>query len=198
VLLDRVRSDLNEGQRVPQIDRDGALAWLVTARQALEREAEARGSSLREFACTALLAVVGETAAAFVQIGDGAIVVTKDQVREPVFWPAQGEYANTTWFLTDPGFEERVKFRRDDCSVDELAVFTDGLQRVALDYAGRVGYRPFFAPMFRRMHDESDVSTLAEQMRAFLDSPTINGRTDDDKTLILAVRAPTRATPPTL
>ena len=72
-------------------------------------------------------------------------------------------------------------------SVSELAVFTDGLQRLALDFTTRQPYGAFFRPFFERLRTEPEPETLLEPLREFLDSPRVNDRTDDDKTLVLAL-----------
>jgi hypothetical protein len=42
--------------------------------------------------------------------------------------------------------------------------------------------------MFKALRSTDDYGALAGPLRAFLDSPQVNARTDDDKTLILATR----------
>ena len=70
---------------------------------------------------------------------------------------------------------------------------TDGLQMLALNFAGRTAHRPFFEPMFRRLRSAAPGEGLPLALRRFLNSPAVNGRSDDDKTLILATRVPPRA-----
>jgi hypothetical protein len=75
--------------------------------------------------------------------------------------------------------------------VDEVAIFTDGLQMLALNMESRTVHQPFFSDLFRylRMANDADkVSILNGKLATYLDSPGINGRTDDDKTLFLATR----------
>src|SRR5262249_4197139 len=91
------------------IDPDLLREWNATARHCLEREAEQRGVALRELACTLLTAVVGPSSVAFSQIGDGVIVLGGPEGYGFVFWPESGEYANTTRFLTDAGFEDYLR-----------------------------------------------------------------------------------------
>src|SRR5207253_127084 len=105
-----------------------------------------------------------------------------------VFWPQSGEYANTTFFLTGQDFEERLAFCVLAQKVEELALFTDGLQPLALHYASRSVHAPFFDPMFKRLHSAPDVTSLEGPLQEFLRSKAVNERTDDDKTLILATR----------
>ena len=49
-----------------------------------------------------------ESWSAFLEIGDGAIVILDDGVLRPVFWPQSGEYLNTTYFVTDSDFDNDV------------------------------------------------------------------------------------------
>jgi hypothetical protein len=183
-----IESDLREGQTVAAIDRDALAYWLGAARKELEAEAGRRSTKPRELACTVMAAVVGDDAAAFAHLGDGAIVRADGETYAPVFWPEAGEYANETRFLTEADFEKHFLFATHAGRVEELAVFTDGLQRLALDFAGRTGHAGFFRPLFQRLREADDPAGLAGPLRDFLGSERVNQRSDDDKTLILATR----------
>lgn len=145
--------------------------------------------SLRDYACTLLGAVVSPEKASFFQIGDGGIVLSQDGVLAPVFWPEIAEYANETNFLTDSNVLEHVHCSTYETRIEELSLFSDGLQRLALVYESHSAHAPFFLPMFSTMRQtaEESLSTLSEQLSAFLSSTRVNERTDDDKTLVLAV-----------
>ena len=107
----------------------------------------------------------------------------------PALWPQSGEYANCTWFVTDDELASRVEFASVE-GVHEIALLTDGLQGLALRFLGREAHGPFFEPMFARLRRERSGrgTRLDGELRAFLDSPAVNRRTDDDKTLVLATR----------
>lgn len=170
--------------------RDGVTALFAEARETVFTEAERLNVRPRELACTALLAVVGPESAALAQLGDGGIVLGGGQDYRTVFWPEPAEYANATDFLTDDRFADALRFEATAAPVSEVAVFTDGLQRLALDFAGLVPHPPFFRPLFAGLRAAADPETLVEPFRAFLDSPRVSERTDDDKTLVLAIRRP--------
>lgn len=167
-----------------------AAEWLGRAREALESVAETLDAPLRDFACTALLALVLPEQALFAQIGDGAIVIRDGDGYAPVFWPQVGEYAGTTHFLTMDAWSDCVALEVRHHGVDELAVFTDGLERLALQFADRTAHSPFFRPLFSALRGCEDPAQLAGPLGDFLSSPAVNDRTDDDKTLILATRMP--------
>lgn len=177
--------------------RDGIIELFAGVRSALMVEAETRGIRSRELACTALLAVVGPVSAVFAQLGDGAIVIGSGPDYRTVFWPEPVEYANATDFLTDDRFAEVIQIETSSARITELAMLTDGLQRLALDFTARAPHQEFFRPFFQRLHSEPDAETLLEPLRHFLDSPRVNERTDDDKTLVLAVRRDAHAPTPT-
>lgn len=170
------------------LTRDDMVALLAEAREVLLTEAERLGVGPRELACTALLAVSGPTGAAFGQIGDGAIVIGEDTGFRAVFWPEPTEYANATDFLTEDRFEDSILFEAVATPISELAVLTDGLQRLALDFAARGPHPAFFQPLFAKLRTAAGQDSLAARFRSFLDSPRINDRSDDDKTLVFAVR----------
>jgi len=147
------------------------------------------GVELRELSCTLLVALVDERSGVFFQVGDGAIVYRAADGYRPALWPQQGEYANCTWFVTDDAVAERVAAVRV-AGVHELALLTDGLQGLALVFETRGAHGPFFAPMFAMLRAERRPEELTEPLREFLDSPAVNSRTGDDKTLVLATRLP--------
>ncbi len=117
------------------------------------------------------------------------MVVHHNESWHPIFWPQSGEYANQTWFITEPNFEEALLLDVVEGPIDRLAMFTDGLQRLALHEATRSVHAPFFIPLFDRLASVSDAALLEQPLRKWLDSEAINQRTDDDKTLLLTMRA---------
>ena len=117
----------------------------------------------------------------FFQIGDGAIVYQAEDGRYvPALWPQSGEYANCTWFLTDPDASSRVQAARAR-SVHEVALLTDGLQGLALQFVTRAAHGPFFEPMFARLRSGARSPAARPRGRAQQPSstrrPSTSGRT---------------------
>ncbi|MFL6260159.1 MAG: PP2C family serine/threonine-protein phosphatase [Thermoanaerobaculia bacterium] len=153
--------------------------------------AEAEEHTPRDFACTLLAAAVGPDCAAFFQIGDGAIVVgEEEETYRWIFWPDHGEYENVTFFATDPEAVSHLQFELLERRIDEVALLSDGLQRLALHYQTRTAHAAFFKPMLAtlRAMPEDGLESLSARLEAWLSSPPVNERTDDDKTLVLASR----------
>ncbi|MEX0611687.1 MAG: hypothetical protein WD229_06175, partial [Pirellulales bacterium] len=63
-----------------------------------------------------------------------------------------------------------------------------GLERLALRFDSHTAHEPFFAPLFRVLQSANDLDGLNEGLRQFLASDSVQARSDDDKTLILASR----------
>lgn len=172
------------------LGRDKVVGWLETVRSAIRSAAvEAQGAS-RDYACTLLGAVVSERNALFFQIGDGAIVVTNPAARGVVFWPEEGPYVNMTHFVTDEDALANLEVVSAAVQVEEVALFSDGLQRLALSFERRMPHHPFFDPMFVVLRGKrpEECEELCDQLAKFLGSAPINERTDDDKTLVMATR----------
>ena len=170
------------------LDRDLVLTWFEEIRRLIFDKAATRSVRPRDFACTFLATVIGPDAAAFFQIGDGAIVVCRNDVVAPVFWPDTGEYENTTHFITDDDALMRLRILILPVVPDDVAMFTDGLQRLALSYQSMSAHVPFFDQMFgivRRAKTE-ECDALSDQLACLLGNEKVNERTDDDKTLVLA------------
>jgi len=105
-------------------------------------------------------------------------------------WPAHGEYASTTYFVTDDP-QAQLRFTRVVGNYEEIAVFSDGIERLALDFTHEVPFDRFFNPMFASVPNGGSAGrnrVISRGLRNYLDSKTITDRTDDDKTLIMARR----------
>jgi hypothetical protein len=163
-------------------------AWVAAARERLMEEAAANQSTPRQFACTFLAALVGDGWAAFAQLGDGVIVFDGPNGYDFAFWPDNGEYANTTRFLSEDDYRQHLRVEILERYVSELAILTDGLQMLALDIAGTKVHNGFFAPLFKAIRNGPDEAALQTSLLEFMDSKRVNERTDDDKTLFLAMR----------
>lgn len=187
-VVEAVSIDLQNGLRVDQITHSHVVKWFGLVHEHLEAKATDLQLSVRELACTLLLAVVGESAAAFGQVGDGSIVVRGPEGYEAVSWPEKpGEYLNLTHFVTDDDFEANVVSDVRE-RIQEVALLTDGLQMLALNFGARKPHAPFFEPLFTALRGAVSPDDLVVPLRAFLDSDAVNSRTDDDKTLVLAAR----------
>lgn len=159
---------------------------------AIATEATAQSLTPRDFACTFLGLVSTCDAAVAMQIGDGGIVLDHGEGLHVAITPMGGEYANMTHFVTDEDAMQMLSVRAYAKGVERAAVFSDGLQRLALNMATHTPHPPFFAPFFQSLQSASEeqVEVLPSLLTRFLQSEAVNQRTDDDKTLAIAVRHP--------
>ena len=196
-----------EEEDISIIDRDFVVSWMRQVRAEISDRAQAMGLRPRDFACTILGAAVGATRSVFFQVGDGAIVISAadDEVGEYgiATWPQHGEFANSTNFLTEENADAALQVETFDGQIDDVAIFTDGIERLVLDFSAKAAHAPFFRPLFAWLAAAElklDNAPSPPLVR-YLSSNQVNSRTDDDKTLILATRRaaparePTHATP---
>lgn len=169
------------------LDAMSPLQFVAEVRAHLEALATASDWPVRDLSCTLLIALVQPEAALFVQVGDGGIVFGTDQL-EMALWSAGGEYANETHFVVSAK-EEQVLSRLVHGSVKRVALLTDGLQMVALKLAEQKPHVPFFESFFHALQGAEDQGLFEAALMRTLDDARINARTDDDKTLVLAVLA---------
>jgi hypothetical protein len=199
-LLGLMVEHLESGKSVEEVTRETAAGWIAGIQNHLAEEANAAARERRDFACTVLGVLVGESTAACLQIGDGVIVLSdsEEHAYGHVFWPDRGEYANTTHFVTEDDAVERLKFESVRRRVVEAALLSDGLQGIALNYQDQVAHEPFFKGLFAplRAVDEGCSRELSASLETFLSSARVNEKTDDDKTLVLASRVDADLIPP--
>jgi hypothetical protein len=193
LFVDEVRSRIESGDARAVLSDSFLVDWIDKFRQRVIGWSGAVGARIQDYACTLLAAVIWRDRAIYFQLGDGAIVESRREepdVYSVVCWPQQGEYANTTRFLTDDDAAENIFYEMKPGAVDEIAIFTDGIQRLALDYRSQSAHKPFFDPLFLwlRQRGVSHSRELSDLLAVYLKSEKISSRTDDDKTLILATR----------
>lgn len=180
------------GVRAGRCDFDEVLREGANlARTRLIEVAQERGMPPRDLACTLLAVIVAPLGGAALQIGDGAIVVGERAQWRCVFWPQKGEYANSTFFLSDERALANAEVASLGDDVHDVALLSDGLEPLALQFASRTAHEPFFRSVFAPLaplatHGES--APHSQGLSAMLDSAAVRSRTDDDATLVLATR----------
>lgn len=165
---------------------------MLAVRKGIYTAVESENLKARDFACTFLGVLSAPNGTLVLQVGDGGVVIDTGTGLEVAVVPMFGEYANMTYFVTD---EDAVKLMKTKTYPDraiKVAAFTDGIQRLALNLATNTPHVPFFAPFFDGMMKAAveQEDQLQGLLSNFLGSQAVNDRTDDDKTLVLAVWRP--------
>jgi hypothetical protein len=190
-VAEAVERFLVEGGEVGDLSVGGVHSWLAMVQEAIRDRADAEGASPRDYACTLIAAVVAEDACAIFQVGDGAAVVPDAEGWCWVHWPQHGEYSNMTFFVTDEGARDNLAFDLCMVPVNEIALFTDGIENLVLQKATKNVFAPFFdgmMPAVRALKHPGVDAALSVSLAEYLDSHAVCARTDDDKTLLLATR----------
>jgi hypothetical protein len=163
---------------------------LAESRRALELKAGHDGRDVADYASTFLAAILSPEGGVVGQIGDGAAVVGEGQGSwRPVHWPDHGEYANTTNFLTQPDALDLFRLAVLERPARRIALFSDGLERLVLDFRDHSAHGPFFDSIFARMCQGGEAGHLVDvshEFEALLASDRVSARTDDDKSLLCA------------
>lgn len=172
---------------------DAIFSWVEEARAVLTAGADRNGGVLSDFATTLALAISDGHSTLTAHIGDGAIVARCQNSTDilSLSWPDSGDFASMTFFLTDAVPRLRIGIIKDH-PIDRLALLTDGLERLALNFAETIPHARFFEGLFAPIGQRDAVgrnAVLTAQLATFLDSANVNARTDDDKTLIVAACA---------
>ena len=176
--------------RMPEFGLSDELAThcVMAIREKIYARADVLGLTARDFACTFLGVLSCQLGTLVLQIGDGGIVLDVGHGFDVPIVPMSGEYANMTHFVTDDDAISQLMTKTYLGVGLRVAVFSDGLQRLALNMADNTAYEPFFTKLFTVLG--ASTSEQEDQLHGalvrFLQSAAVNDRTDDDKTLALA------------
>ncbi len=159
------------------------------ARQAIQSLADEQDALLRSFATTLTVVIAVGEQLIVAQLGDGAVIARNQEDELFAASHAQrGEYANETFFLTGDDALEHIQIQIREELVSAIAVMSDGLTRLALNLPSYEPHQPFFQPLFAFASAAKDEDLASAQLAEFLASDRVCARTDDDKSLVLAVR----------
>jgi hypothetical protein len=162
---------------------------VLAVRERIYAAADAVNLKARDFACTFLGVLSCAYGTLVLQIGDGGVVLDTGNGLEVAVVPMSGEFVNMTHFVTDEDAVTLLKTKTWPDRALKVAAFTDGIQRLALNLATNTPHEPFFSPFFNGMAKASaeQEDMLQGLLVKFLGSTPVNERTDDDKTLALAL-----------
>lgn len=181
----RFRKWLHEN---PELPTDRMLVdWIDELRDRISAIAIQRETTPRQFASTLAAIVVSPDEAATLHVGDSAVVGRKGDGWDVLCWPENGEYASSTYFVTDDP-EPRLNIIRHPREHDAFALFSDGVGDLALSHLEQAAHPRFFDPMIRPVDAASGEGRLVElsmKLANYLAGSSVCERTDDDKTLIL-------------
>jgi hypothetical protein len=183
---------LRSGRPLSEIDDEVSREWLDSIRDKIFIMSNRMSASPKDLAATLVGVVASKDEIVICHVGDGACVIRNADNQEwhVLSWPSHGEYASTTYFVTDDP-QPNLRVSHAHGTFSDIAIFSDGLERLSLDFARQVAFKPFFDSMLKPLSGlrPGRDRNLSMGLRRFLDSPSVTDRTDDDKSLIIATRA---------
>ena len=180
---------LEQGATVQDL-QDGALAGtLAQVRAALDDIAGAASATLDDYASTVVGVVMGPDAGFFFHLGDGLGVAQRMDGGELISLPANGEYANETYFISGARWREQLRLLAIPQAVRGVVLMSDGCMPFAMSKNNAALYAPFMDAVqgYLRTVESSELGNAA--LAATLADPRTHQITGDDKTLLLALRA---------
>jgi hypothetical protein len=198
-----------------RLDGDGtagwptdAKGWTACAREVLEGvlgtfaslaaglSTAVPGTEPRDLGTTLTLVMAAPPWLAVVSVGDGFVVTRSGDGHFDLLMPPDSgattadvvaEQPGRTTFITSPGAARAAQVAVAHIpDLTGIAVSTDGLREVGLEYAAAVAQHPhevFFRPLFARADRGDDQTALLR----LLASERVCGLTSDDKTLVVGV-----------
>ena len=159
-----------------------------SAREILLVEANEAQLPPGAYATTLTCLVAASNGLVLGQVGDGAVIgrTTLGDLYTLTL-PQRGDYANETLFLTMPDALEQAYFQAVELDLAGLAIMSDGLIRLALQLPGYTPHSPFFTPLWAFAARAGSGVQASQQLAEFLASERVCSRTDDDKSLVIAV-----------
>ena len=180
---------LEQGASVQDL-HDGALAGtLAQIRAALDDIARAANATLDDYACTVVGVVMGQDAGFFFHLGDGLGVAQLADGQELISLPANGEYANETYFLSGERWREQLRLLPIPQAVRGVVLMSDGCMPFAMSKNNAALYAPFMDAVQGYLRTVDSVELGNEALASTLADPRTHQITGDDKTLLLAMRA---------
>jgi hypothetical protein len=182
-------SYVQNGGSATGVSQEIGREWIDGIRDRLFVAAQRASAVPRDFAATLVGVIAANNRLVVCHVGDGSCVVRDRITGEWIVpsWPAHGEYASSTYFVTDDP-EPHLRVVHTEGEFSDIAIFSDGIERLVLDFTAKIAFARFFDRMFAPIKAEqpSRDRQLSRSLRSYLDSKIVSERTDDDKTLVMA------------
>ncbi len=189
VLLDQ---NPDPARLLAEFEREEMIGLLRSIREEVVSEARELGTEPSELSATLLGAVLTPTHTLVAQVGDGAWVaqvngVLGEGILGCLTWPTSGEFAGQTTFATSFAAEDALQMVHLKTAPTLLAGFTDGLERLLLEFRTQLPAAGFFLPAGKAL--AAGEQEFREQLQDFLSSEQVCSRTDDDKSIALVTHS---------
>ncbi|MEI6381424.1 MAG: PP2C family serine/threonine-protein phosphatase [Cyanobacteriota bacterium ELA615] len=162
-------------------------AVVKKVQEELQQLSDTNNYKIEDLACTLLIFIATSEEIMAMQIGDGFIVIRpSNEEYQLLFKPNKGEYANETTFITSSTAIEDMQVDIISKPISFICASTDGLEKVAIKLSNYSPYERFFNPLETYLQETVELKE-EDYLKPFLQSPSLNSRTDDDKSLLIAL-----------
>ncbi|WP_255611310.1 PP2C family serine/threonine-protein phosphatase [Synechocystis sp. PCC 7339] len=159
---------------------------MTKVQQELQHVTQVSKVEFPDLATTLLVFIATSKWLVAMQIGDGFILAKPvGEKYQLLFQPDKGEYINETTFVTSANASAEMQIRVLAEPLEFICAATDGVEKVAINYADWQPFPPFFQPLEQYL--QTTEQPLEEDLKEFLQRKDLNARTTDDKTLLLAL-----------
>lgn len=185
-------------QAIPLYKPNTIQAWKELVSQSFDlvrgeliHHAVANRIRVKNYATTLQIVILSKQWVVSAIVGDGAaVVLDTDKSFRMIMTPQRGQYANATNFITSNAARSKPIVEVWQEPVFGVAVMTDGLLNLSIEEKNNKPVPKFFQSLFQFMAATASRQQAADSLAKFLRSDQVSCRTDDDKTLVLALRRP--------
>jgi hypothetical protein len=169
----------------PSVWASGVRGAISAARGRIFDYARSQGLDAQQFATTLQVVLLGQAGCCYGRVGDGGGVGRLAGALVPLAPAPDNDYVNETHFLTSLNCRPEVFFHPGPMS--DCAIFTDGIQHLAMHLAQWTPHDPFFSPLFDFVRGQADTHAAQARLGAYLETDRFERRTDDDRALVISV-----------
>jgi len=190
-----IQEHIDEIKNLSSHDEDSYTSFFTEliekTRTHLTDSSQSNGYALAEMACTLIIVIINGNSISVLHIGDGAVVIRKEDKFELLSEPEPSEYANEVYPITLDGWKNHMRIAFSE-GISAVAVFTDGCQGALLSKANNIWspYDSAFLTLFSWADEQLDGAKAKSEIESFLN--TRLAEWNDDKTLVVTVMPPTQ------
>lgn len=156
----------------------------------IRQVAKKKGVLQSDLACTFQAVIAFHDKMLVIQVGDGASVALVNGEWKLIGSPVNGDSIDITEFVTADQIQSDKAVAVIHGVATRVASMTDGMTRFGIELATRKVHEPYFRSMFEPLTNPniSNGKDLEPSLIEYLSNEQLNDYSQDDRTLVLAVR----------
>jgi hypothetical protein len=141
----------------------------------------------QDYSATLSCVLLAQWGIVVAQIGDGLVVIRGQDDALKLALDCRGEMLNVTDVLTQPNALDQLQVTMDAAVPRGVVVSTDGLIPVLMRQSDYAPHAPMLDMLFATVASSTDPDCLDDHLAGLLGKEAVNQRTDDDKSLVIAM-----------